>query len=91
MPRYFVTTTPTLQVGVDYQNNGRVNALYVNNLNAFDVYAEAKLTDGRVFGQTFGGGESLVNFPSNLVTLDTTDPNEYVLTGIQYFIVRSPA
>lgn len=81
-----------LTLGLDYNaNNGKVTALYCANQLTVSVYGEARLGDGRAFGQTVGPTtDTLIAFPANLVTLTFDAEGEPLIGGVVYTLLRVP-
>lgn len=69
-------------ISLNYANNGRVSSLVVDNTLAVSIFAQAKLTDGRTFGQDYPPGSTSTNFPNNVVSVSFDAQGEFTLTGI---------
>lgn len=83
---------PGFAVELDYTaGTGRVGALVVTNTTGKDGHAEARLEDGRVFGQVFGQGSTSVNIPNNVVTLTLDAQGEPTFGGLAGVGARIPA
>ncbi len=90
MASFNLTVTDGFTVAVQYNAQGKVTALEVTNRAPYAVYAEARLTDGRVFGQTFQPGPLVgVNFPNNAVSVTFDAQGEPVWTGLASISTRT--
>lgn len=92
MARFGMGLAPNFAVELDYNaNNRRVSSLVVTNTTGANVYAEAVLSDGRIFGQTFGQGSTTLGLPGNVVTLTIDGAGEAAFGGLASVATRIPA
>ncbi len=90
MPAFAITTAPNLTFNIDYLTNGKVTGFTCINNTGVQVYGQAILTDGRLFGQVFGAGSTPVSFPVSVVSLTFDAQGEAIFNGLDSFGTTVP-
>lgn len=92
MAQYRMSGAPGVDFLIEYNaSNGKVTGFTCQNTTGMDAYGQARLTDGRVFGQVFGQGSTTVAIPPNVVSLSVDGNNEPTWTNLAGVDVRVPA